>query len=427
MANVFEQLENLDSVSEPRQAFEDIVTSILLDCGYTDGRVKVFRGDGGIDAFKGSLAKGGKLTVYQSKYFTGPWGDSQKQQIRESFASVKKDFQLKKWFLCTPSRPTKEDLRWFDTWRKKQGVPIELIDGDDLVKMLNAPCASRARQRLRDWGVLSVPGGASIVQTEARVVTMDATHGGPAFRCMVFVKNQGDVTAEDVRITFRHSTSYSLPGSFNEVFWTKLNTTMFDVRNPITLQAKFGLHPGEGIELLQIPLGSTGASPFPFAMSIEYWIKNQRSGRQSLVIEKPPVDDEITFQFGPGETETPTSPGGGFVLIDLEYPSNGILENLLNQIAGHPYPTQFGFVDAGRDAAQPEVALYRAHLSSGTNQRMSRESLTWALAELVRLGWLQPLDPTGGQCRYLLTDAAKSSAAFIKQVEYYKSLRERPR
>ena len=53
MANVFEQLENLDSVSEPRQAFEDIVTSMLLDCGYTDGRVKVFVGDGGIDAFKG--------------------------------------------------------------------------------------------------------------------------------------------------------------------------------------------------------------------------------------------------------------------------------------------------------------------------------------------------------------------------------------
>lgn len=57
MANVFEQLENLDSVSEPRQAFEDIITSMLLDCGYTDGRVKVFVGDGGIDAFKGMLAK----------------------------------------------------------------------------------------------------------------------------------------------------------------------------------------------------------------------------------------------------------------------------------------------------------------------------------------------------------------------------------
>jgi restriction endonuclease Mrr len=118
---------------------------MLLDCGFVDRRVKVFRGDGGIDGLKGSLAQGSELVIYQGKYFPKPWGDSQKKQIRESFAAVRKGLRLKEWFLCTPSRATKEDQRWFDTWRKKQApTPIELIDGDKLISMLNQPCASRA-------------------------------------------------------------------------------------------------------------------------------------------------------------------------------------------------------------------------------------------------------------------------------------------
>jgi len=44
------------------------------------------------------------------------------QDIREAFgaASESKLFKLKQWYLCTPSRPTKEDIRWFDTWKGKQ-------------------------------------------------------------------------------------------------------------------------------------------------------------------------------------------------------------------------------------------------------------------------------------------------------------------
>lgn len=144
--NPFEQLRLLHSVPDPRTAFEDVAAILLRDHGLTDGQVKIHVGDGGIDSYQGSFGRGGELVVYQMKYFPEQWEDSQKQKIRDSFrtASESKLFNLKSWYLCTPSRPTKEDIRWFDTWKAKQLAEagnqsieeIDLVDGDDLVKML---------------------------------------------------------------------------------------------------------------------------------------------------------------------------------------------------------------------------------------------------------------------------------------------------
>ena len=159
---------------------------------------------------------------------------------------------------------------------------------------------------------------------------------------------------------------------------------------------------------------------------MEYWVKNQRSGRQSLTIETP-VETETIFHFKPTETETKTefTSDSGVVLPDLQYPTDGALAGILDQIAGHPKTNEFGFADLGADVAEPNSALFRPHLGLGEIMRMSRETLTRALKELVDLGWLQPIDPIGGTCRYVLTDAAKHSSAFIKRVEHYNSQRQR--
>src|SRR6516225_2961447 len=151
--NPFEQLQHL--VPEPRAAFEEIVAILLKDHGKSDGQVRVCLGDAGVDAYQGSFGEQGELIVYQSKYFPGQWKDPQKQQIRESFrtASESSLFKLKEWYLCVPARPTKEDLRWFDNWSRQKSVKIDLIDGDDLTKMLQAPEDARAREELRKWGV----------------------------------------------------------------------------------------------------------------------------------------------------------------------------------------------------------------------------------------------------------------------------------
>jgi hypothetical protein len=159
-------------VPEPRQAFEDLVRMLLGDSGRIDGGIKIFCGDGGIDGYQGEFSKGGGLTVYQSKYFTEPWGDSQKQQIRESFkrAANSREFNLQRWFLCIPVRPTLKDIRWFDEWRSKQSIPIELVDGNELTQLLEGSSGARTRQRFRDWGVFSVRGGSPVIQARVRCV-----------------------------------------------------------------------------------------------------------------------------------------------------------------------------------------------------------------------------------------------------------------
>jgi hypothetical protein len=110
--NPFEQLERIESISGPHQAFEEVVALLLSECKLIDGRIRVFRGDGGIDYYRGNFAEGAQLTVYQSKYFTRPWDEVQKCKIRESFERVSSEFRLEKWFLCIPVRPTLPDIQW---------------------------------------------------------------------------------------------------------------------------------------------------------------------------------------------------------------------------------------------------------------------------------------------------------------------------
>lgn len=202
--NPFEQLELF--VSEPRQAFEDLVGMLLADAGRIDRRLRIFCGDGGIDGYQGEFTKGRGLTVYQSKYFTKPWGDSQKQQIRDSFrrAAESTEFNLEQWLLCIPVRLTLKDVRWFDEWRSKQSVPIELVEGDELTQLLQGDSGARTRQCFRDWGVFSVRDGFPVIQARVRCIELDS-RTGQTFRLVVSIENRGDRTAEDVRVLLRHS------------------------------------------------------------------------------------------------------------------------------------------------------------------------------------------------------------------------------
>src|SRR5208283_6048973 len=70
--NAFEQLEI--RVPGPHQAFEDVVAEILIACGLAERRIRVHRGDGGVDAFYGRYSDDGGVTVFQAKYFLRPWG-----------------------------------------------------------------------------------------------------------------------------------------------------------------------------------------------------------------------------------------------------------------------------------------------------------------------------------------------------------------
>lgn len=300
--NPFEQLESL--VPEGRQTFEDLVGILLEDCGLIDGRIKVFRGDAGIDSYAGSFAEAELVSVYQCKFFTKPWGESQKRQIRDSFQTANQH-RLKEWFLVVPVRLTIEDVRWFDEWRSKQSVPIEVIHGDRLTHLLESNAGARTRQRFRDWGVFTVRGGSPVIQARVHCVKLDPKTG-QTFRLFVWIKNTGDRTAEEIRVRLTHSNTLCVASGHNQSLWDDIGSGGMNPRN---LQAKRNLHSGEEICVLQIPLRAT--TPFPFTITLEVWVRDQGTSRQFLRLEANQLQDRVTLDFHPGEAGVISDASGG--------------------------------------------------------------------------------------------------------------------
>lgn len=134
------------SVDGARADFEQMITQLIAAVLPGVRSILANPGDWGIDAFVGSLA-GTSVTVWQSKYFIDGIGESQKAQIRESFASAVKaaadhGYTVKSWVLCTPALMDGPTTQWWDRWRKRQtkltGVAIELWDATALIQRLNS-------------------------------------------------------------------------------------------------------------------------------------------------------------------------------------------------------------------------------------------------------------------------------------------------
>jgi hypothetical protein len=164
---------------------------------------------------------------------------------------------------------------------------------------------------------------------------------------------------------------------------------------------------------------------FPFSIGIEYWLRDQKSGRESLIIQQPPSENDVTFVFQPGQATVDCGADGGFAQVALKWPQDGVLDGLLMTIAQHPDPAEFGVVDLGPDVADSARANYRPHLAqSGMNWSINRASLSNALEQLVEAGWLEPEERIGKNYRYRLSDAAKADHLFLYQVEQFKKRRE---
>ncbi|MDR5591676.1 NACHT domain-containing protein [Christiangramia sp. SM2212] len=129
-----------------RHAFEKDCRRILAS-KYPDKRVqevKVSRGDGGIDIFIGEPGVE-PIIVYQCKFFIEGFGNSQKQQIQNSFTRVMTNQKIivKQWFLCLPREFTKDEHIWWSGWKEKQRQQyglgkdfIKLKEGNDLIDII---------------------------------------------------------------------------------------------------------------------------------------------------------------------------------------------------------------------------------------------------------------------------------------------------
>ncbi len=134
------------NIAGARQAFEDACETLFRKKHKDQhvSQVKVKQGDGGIDIFIGELGVE-PITVIQCKFFLDSFGDSQKNQIRESFkTAVGSDkYELKEWILCIPRLIDIDENSWWFKWKHKQLEEhskqksfIKLTNGNELIDLL---------------------------------------------------------------------------------------------------------------------------------------------------------------------------------------------------------------------------------------------------------------------------------------------------
>jgi len=285
--------------------------------------------------------------------------------------------------------------------------------------MLEGNAGARTRQRFRDWGVFTVRGGSPVIHARVHCVKLDPKTG-QTFRLLVSIENHGDRTAEDVRVRLGHSNTLCVATQHDHSVWDEIGSGRV---NPRHLQAKRDLHSGEEVGVL--PIGLVAATPFPFTITLEAWLRDQDSSRQFLKLEANQLQGGEIIDFHPGQTTPHSDADGGYVQSTLKFPQDGPLQNLLLDIAQHGNLTEFGVVDLGPDPAATTKAIYRPHLGqAGPNWSMDRQTLDFALNQLVESGWLEPPERAGKSAGYRLSDAAKAHHGFLHHVELFKERRE---
>lgn len=245
MQNPFEQLRSLQP--GPEHCFDHVAALILRETIPEARKVRVHQGDEGVDTFTGKWGEGGELDVYQIKYFTAKWSDSQKQQIRDSYNRAKENinYRLNNWFLVVPTNLTAQDYRWLDGWRKEQLHQIEIIDGAELNEKLALPQCGPARQLLKGWGALGLPEGAFLIPSIAILATDRL-----AVILRLRLENKGDRTGRAIRLTVQHTETHTVHYQQDEQWWRDTGGRGL---NPRFLEAVKDIHPGDNAPVLSIP------------------------------------------------------------------------------------------------------------------------------------------------------------------------------
>tara|TARA_R110002096_G_scaffold244112_2_gene436351 strand:+ start:102 stop:1412 length:1311 start_codon:yes stop_codon:yes gene_type:complete len=120
-------LQLIYGVAGARQKFEDLTSDLVQSENQSGRKVRLSRGDAGIDVYIGDWGSPDGIDVYQAKFFPGGVGEIQKQQIRDSFKSCRDDerFSVRTWTLCLPCDFSVDETKWFDEWKSKQhGITI---------------------------------------------------------------------------------------------------------------------------------------------------------------------------------------------------------------------------------------------------------------------------------------------------------------
>lgn len=121
-----------------RAAFEDACERLFKKKYANEhvSKIRVKKGDGGVDIYVGELGVE-PIIVIQCKFFLDSFGNSQKNQIRESYKTAVKSekFNVKEWILCIPREIDIDETSWWFKWKTKQ--PESKLKGKSFIKLLN--------------------------------------------------------------------------------------------------------------------------------------------------------------------------------------------------------------------------------------------------------------------------------------------------
>lgn len=133
-----------------RVLFQRMLSALIAVEYKTATDIRPDPGDWGIDVMVGSLAD--SIMIWQSKYFYDKIGDSQKQQIRESFDSAMKHakangYRVDVWTLCVACELSAPEKKWWDNkvkeWSKAHpDLQFDLWDAPRLRRKLMSPDAN---------------------------------------------------------------------------------------------------------------------------------------------------------------------------------------------------------------------------------------------------------------------------------------------
>src|SRR5262245_9600702 len=115
MAAKIIDLQLIYGLAGAREKFEELCVQLVKSELPNADKVRVQRGDKGIDVHVGELTATDGIEVYQCKFFPDGLDNSQKSQIRDSFTVCRTNFKLKRWTLCLPLDLSVEEKTWFET------------------------------------------------------------------------------------------------------------------------------------------------------------------------------------------------------------------------------------------------------------------------------------------------------------------------
>jgi hypothetical protein len=229
-----------------RRKFEDVVV-LVAHQGHGAIGVLARPGDWGIDAFVGELDS--TVSVWQAKFFLDEIGDSQQEQIRDSFAAALKaakenGYKVEAWTLAVPTEFAPKAHGWWQKWKKGRekatGVKIELWSRTELESLLLArdnlhiaqhffPISVPAKGGGADAEVLDLPDGKGyeealfVLQLEAADIVENESAKQQFFNFETVAREVADKAIEVEERTIR-----ALQAETRALWETRFNAAQMD-------------------------------------------------------------------------------------------------------------------------------------------------------------------------------------------------------